>query len=68
MKDVDRTYVESHFTQPEPINHNELKRLLIECFGEVFNVLEYGGWEEMEAAKMTIVRRISNAVLDGDDS
>jgi hypothetical protein len=71
----------SHFTQPEPINHNELKRLLMEITEDLMH------WMQMlvtfdhhdPAASSIFVKhsedkirsmkhRIDNAILDGDDS
>lgn len=57
-------------TEPEPINHNELKRLLQECFEDVIN--ELGGpvppFLGASNLKRRIKNKIDNAILDGDDS
>lgn len=57
----------SNFTQPEPINHNELKRLLQECFEEVIAATAGNGYMG-RFALARITSKIDNAILDGDDS
>lgn len=56
-------------SQPEPININELKRLLVEVVADIMNrearVMSY---EESMKDKIRIFRQIENAILNGDDS
>lgn len=61
----------AEFTQPEPINHNELKRMLIEAFYDLFDALDTGAFGSPElkaAAERKIIRRLDTAILSGDDS
>jgi hypothetical protein len=66
-----------HFTQPEPINHNELRRLLMECFDVVIDEMElygssmfgsFGAATRKEKIKDRISHTIHDIVLNGDDS
>jgi hypothetical protein len=54
---------------PEPININELKRLLVEMFCEIIdNQDRVMSWSDKQEYKRAISRRIERAILDGDDS
>lgn len=56
-------------TMPEPININELKRLLVEMFSEIIDAQDRAmSWADKQEYKRAISRRIENAILDGDDS
>lgn len=56
-------------TMPEPININELKRLLVEMFSEFIDVQDHAmSWAEKQEYKRAIARRIERAILNGDDS
>ncbi|QJD50774.1 hypothetical protein KNV00_gp024 [Streptomyces phage Bmoc] len=58
-------------TNPEPININELKRLLIEVLGKVLDSVDVIGYPwsmSKDELKKSVTRQIENAILDGDDS
>jgi hypothetical protein len=58
-------------TNPEMININELKRLLVEVVTDILDSVELVGMTFSESRKDKIARltrQIENAILDGDDS
>jgi hypothetical protein len=58
-------------TNPEMININELKRLLVEVLTDILDSVELVGMTFSESRKDKIARltrQIENAILDGDDS
>ncbi len=58
-------------TEPEPINHNELKRLLVEVLNDVVSTLYLPGQHSALAVERLVQRnthKIETAILDGDDS
>lgn len=65
-----------HFTQPEPINHNELRRMLIECFDAIIDNVDLKGASmfpdigggQRERLRRSVHRTIESIVLNGDDS
>lgn len=58
------------FSQPEKININELKRLLVEVIGDIIDHNTfYVKWSpEHEKLKRRLTRQIEQAILTGDDS
>lgn len=56
-------------TNPEKININELKRLLVEIVSDILDTRDLAmSPEEQTKQKRRICRQIENAILDGDDS
>ena len=58
-------------TNPEEININELKRLLIEVFTKVLDSVDVIGYPwsmNKDELKQSITRQIDQAILNGDDS
>lgn len=56
-----------HFTAPEKININELKRLLDECFDVVFDCLDRHS-TNYDLMRKIVSRKIDGWILTGDDS
>ncbi len=56
-------------TEPELININELKRLLVEVLTDILDTRDLGmSPAEKIQQKRRIVRQIETAILNGDDS
>lgn len=58
-------------SQPEPININELKRLLVEVVADILKDVELVGMtfsEPRDKKIARLTRQIENAILNGDDS
>lgn len=58
-------------TEPELININELKRLLVEVVSDILKDVELIGMtfsEPREKKIERLTRQIENAILNGDDS
>lgn len=58
-------------TEPELININELKRLLVEVVSDILKDVELIGMtfsEPREKKIARLTRQIENAILNGDDS
>lgn len=71
----------AEFTQPEPINHNELRRLLCELVDSIYDDLVISGehlkdgirqnaaYENaLDKKKQRLYKKIDSFILDGDDS
>lgn len=58
-----------NFSRPEAININELKRLLIEVTTEILDTRDMAmSFDEKKKQRMRVVRQITQATLNGDDS
>lgn len=56
-------------TNPEKVNINELKRLLVEVVSDILDTRDLAMTpEEKTKQKRRICRQIENAILNGDDS
>lgn len=56
-------------SQPEPININELKRLLVEVVADMLENKDRAmSYDETVRHKRRLIRQIENAILNGDDS
>lgn len=56
-------------TQPEQININELKRLLVETFDDIIDYVEtVRSPDEKKVFLRRVRRNIERAILNGDDS
>lgn len=56
-------------SRPEPININELKRLLVEVVSDILDTRDKAmSYDEWARNKKRLVRQIESAILNGDDS
>ena len=57
------------FTEPEPVNINELKRLLVEVISDMLDTRDRAmSPDEKARQRNRLTRQIENAILNGDDS